>query len=199
MLLCVLIHWVVFVFIFWDDFSTFYLSFIVVVVREGSRFLIQRQIWNRSSEARIRSKNTSRMRKGQDWPTANLWRPRVSHVCHMWRTPLCPHVPHVDHTWKVMCPFLIGHRIPSLLHLFSLHLFSLHIYSKSRAEFSTTFDFLFWSYLSPINSELSDSKTKIVGLEERNKPQAISESIEVVIFLSKLIAVRVSSFVGLFD
>ena len=155
-----------------------------------SRFVIRKRIRIRSSDARIRLKNTRGAREEQARPLAKL-------VIHVWATCATrgghPSA-HVCHTWKVMWPFLIGHRIPSLLHLFSFH-----IYSKSRAEFSTTFDFLFWSYLSQINSELSDSKTKIVGIEERNKPQAISESIEVMMFLSKLISVRVSSFVGLFD
>ena len=155
-----------------------------------SWFIIQKWIRIRSSDARIQLKNARGAREEQARPLAKL-------VVHVWATcATCGGHPsaHVCHMWKLMWPFLIGHWIPSLLHLFSLH-----IYSKSRAEFSTTFDFLFWSYLSQINSELSDSKTKIVGLEERNKPKAFLESIEVVIFLSKLISVRVSSFVGLFD
>ena len=155
-----------------------------------SRFVIQKQIRIRSSDARILLKNARGAREEQARPLAKL-------VIHVWATCATrgghPSA-HVCHTWKVMCPFLIGHRIPSLLHLFSLH-----IYSKSRSEFSTTLDFLFWSYLSQINSELSDSKTKIVCLDVRNKPKAILESIEVMIFLSKLISIRVSSFVVLFD
>ena len=143
-----------------------------------------------------RTREVRERNKQGHWPSLlSTCEPRVPHVED---TPLptcatCGGHPsaHVCHTWKVMWPFLIGHRIPSLLHLFSLH-----IYSKSRAEFSTTFDFLFWSYLSQINSELSDSKTKIVGLDERNKPQAFSESNDFVIVRSKLISVRDYTFVG---
>ena len=65
-------------------------------------FVIRIQIWNRSSEARIRSKNVIGALEELARPKAKQRRQRVDHVWHTARLPLCPCVPHMVLTWHML-------------------------------------------------------------------------------------------------
>ena len=96
MLLCVLIHWVVFVVIFRDDFSKFLQSFIVFVMRKGVTIRNPKTDSNSEFGCPNTAEERERCARGTSKAIGQACCPRVSHVCHTWRTPLCPRVPHVE-------------------------------------------------------------------------------------------------------
>ena len=114
-LVFVLIRWVVFVVIFWDEFSTFCQSFIVFVVREG--VMIRNQKTDLKSEfggpntveERERCAREATMAKGHGMAS------RVEAVGSTGQPALWSRVAHVPHMGsRLMWPNFIGPKCPSL-------------------------------------------------------------------------------------
>ena len=175
MLLFVLIYCVDFIVGFRDDFSTIFQSCIVVVVREG--VTVRNPKTDSKSEfgrPRYGPKNrgSARETKRPKGPCmVATWAPREPHVDRGPLSTCGPRGPHVGHQQRGQ----FGHLFPSLLFLLK-SLIPSHTFQEAKFEiriFLTIFSILFPSYLFHTNSKLSDSKTKIVGLEEIYKPQAI--------------------------
>ena len=137
------------------------------------------KIWAEEPKERAREVEITCGHKAS--PCGRLWAPRP-------REPSAP----VDPTrpppgGDVASPDLLVKILSSLLLSSPPSLHTLRILKNTWTfsyQNSTFFVYLFWSYLSHTNSKSIDSKTKIVGLEERYKPQAFLEAADFTIFLS---------------
>ena len=108
MLLYILIRWVVFVVIFWDEFSTVCQSFIVFIMHEG--VIVRNPKTDSNSE--FGCPNTAEERERCARGCSAKGQAKGGHVCHTARAPLWPRVAHAGHTWAVWCPSKIWTILP---------------------------------------------------------------------------------------